>query len=207
MDVPIRINGEVTGKLEIMPEGNYTLFLGRCADPGRLLRLSVYGGGREGYIGVMMPEGGTVTVKKRFTRYDLRAFPATIEYAGEAGMAEKEPAPPEIAPPSPSREREPDCGAAAETAAACECSAAEEEAGETGEVGEAAEEGGGTEADGEPPGGGELLWYEAGDGTLYTRWEGRVYVAVPLAGHGLPIRNMLEQRRIEGTDYAIFAAE
>ena len=79
MDVPIRINGEVTGKLEIMPEGNYTLFLGRCADPGRLLRLSVYGGGREGYIGVMMPEGGTVTVKKRFTRYDLRAFPATIE--------------------------------------------------------------------------------------------------------------------------------
>ena len=193
MDVPIRINGEVTGKLEIMPEGNYTLFLGRCADPGRLLRLSVYGGGREGYIGVMMPEGGTVTVKKRFTRYDLRAFPATIEYAGEAGMAEKEPAPPEIAPPSPSREREKDCGAAAETAAACECSAAEE--------------GGGTEADGEPPGGGELLWYEAGDGTLYTRWEGRVYVAVPLAGHGLPIRNMLEQRRIEGTDYAIFAAE
>ena len=207
MDVPIRINGEVTGKLEIMPEGNYTLFLGRCADPGRLLRLSVSGGGREGYIGVMMPEGGTVTVKKRFTRYDLRAFPATIEYAGEAGMAEKEPAPPEIAPPSPSREREPDCGAAAETAAARECSAAEEEAGETGEVGEAAEEGGGTEADGEPPGGGELLWYEAGDGTLYTRWEGRVYVAVPLAGHGLPIRNMLEQRRIEGTDYAIFAAE
>ena len=121
-------------------------------------------------------------------------------------MAEKEPAPPEIAPPSPSREREPDCGAAAETAAARECSAAEE-AGETGEVGEAAEEGGGTEADGEPPGGGELLWYEAGDGTLYTRWEGRVYVAVPLAGHGLPIRNMLEQRRIEGTDYAIYAAE
>lgn len=176
MKVPIVIDGQETGKLEIEREGSYTLFRGRCADPGRLLRLSVYGDGREGYIGVMMPEGGSVTVKKRYSRFDLRSFPETVEYAGEAGRLPEKRAEPEKA--------------------ACEVPPEPPEETESGEE---------TSPDGEPPGEEELVWYETGDGSLYTRWEGRCFVAIPHSA-GLPAEKMLERRRIEGTDYAVFEA-
>ena len=55
---PIMIDGEHAGTLTVARRGLLTEFTARCADPGRLLRLSVYGGGREGYLGVMAPEGG-----------------------------------------------------------------------------------------------------------------------------------------------------
>ena len=181
MKVPILIDGEEKGKLEICREGNYTLFRGQCADPGRLLRLSVYGGEKEGYIGVMMPEGGQVTVTKRCSRFDLRSFPETVEYAGEAGQpVKKRESPPPPEPPVPENVPETEREEAL-------CEEGEESA--------------------EPPGEGELVWYETGDGSLYTRWEGRCFVAIPCAAVGVPPEKILERRCIEGTEYAVLEAE
>ena len=195
MNVPIVIDGQETGKLEIEREGSYTLFRGRCADPGRLLRLSVYGGEREGYVGVMMPEGGTVTVKKRYSRFDLRNFPDTIEYAGEAGKPrqreESAPEPPQECAEEQEGERE---------------KAQPESVPMATETVLTAGDGEKTE-DGEPPGDGGLLWYAAEDGTLYTRWEGRCFVAIPCPECGLPSERMLERRSIEGVEYAVYEAE
>ena len=46
---------------------------------------NVYGGGKEGYLGVMTPENGVLTLHRRLTRAALAAFPAEIELAAEAG--------------------------------------------------------------------------------------------------------------------------
>ena len=79
---PIR---QPAGELRWRREGAYTLFEGRCADPGSLVRLSVYGGGAEGYLGVMEPAAMT-------------GFPDPIEYAAESGKT---------APPPPPRPASP----------------------------------------------------------------------------------------------------
>ena len=53
---PVLINGEKKGTLTVSREGLTTRFDAKCEDPGTLVRLSVYGGGKEGYLGVMTPE-------------------------------------------------------------------------------------------------------------------------------------------------------
>ena len=45
---PVLINGEKKGTLTVSREGLTTRFDAKCEDPGTLVRLSVYGGGREG---------------------------------------------------------------------------------------------------------------------------------------------------------------
>ena len=82
---PVLINGEKKGTLAVSREGLTTRFDAKCEDPGTLVRLSVYGGGKEGYLGVMTPENGVLTLHRRLTRAALAAFPAEIELAAEAG--------------------------------------------------------------------------------------------------------------------------
>lgn len=82
---PVLINGEKKGMLTVSREGLTTRFDAKCEDPGTLVRLSVYGGGKEGYLGVMTPENGVLTLHRRLTRAALAAFPAEIELAAEAG--------------------------------------------------------------------------------------------------------------------------
>lgn len=82
---PVLINGEKKGMLTVSHEGLTTRFDAKCEDPGTLVRLSVYGGGKEGYLGVMTPENGVLTLHRRLTRAALAAFPAEIELAAEAG--------------------------------------------------------------------------------------------------------------------------
>ena len=81
---PVLINGEKKGALTVSREGLTTRFDAKCEDPGTLVRLSVYGGGKEGYLGVMTPENGALTLHRRLTRAALAAFPAEIELAAEA---------------------------------------------------------------------------------------------------------------------------
>lgn len=77
-----------------------------------MLRLSVYGGGREGYLGVMSPAGdGRVALRRSLSRAALRGFPERIEYAapsGEAAPAPKpeKPAPEPVSEPEPEPEPE-----------------------------------------------------------------------------------------------------
>ena len=165
-DYPIRIEGENRGTLTVLREGLTTRFEARCADPGRLLRLSVYGGGKEGYLGVMAPDRGALTLSRRLTKTALAGFPESIEYAAEAGRAVAPP--PESPPPRP------------------ESPSPGEKRGEKDT---------------------ELLWYAVGDGSLYTVYAGRAYRAIPCPARALPVPGMVERRRIEGIDYAVFALE
>ena len=140
---PVLINGEKKGTLAISREGLTTRFDAKCEDPGTLVRLSVYGGGREGYLGVMTPE-------KR----------------AETAPAQNAPAP---AAPKPN---------------------AAPVQGNAPRLRERA---------------GDILWRDAGDGSLYTVYKNQPYRAIPMAAWGLPTERMVEKRVINGVEYAIFA--
>ena len=105
------------GELRVTRRGALTLFEAEAEDGGGILRLSVYGGGREGYLGVMSPSGeGRVALRRQLSRAALRDFPEQIEYAAPAGAApavtEPEPGPePESAPePEPGQDEGPEGG-------------------------------------------------------------------------------------------------
>lgn len=100
---PVTIGGETRGELQVSKDGAVWLFEAEAEDPGGLLRLSVYGEGREGYLGVMSPgRGGSVKLRKRLSRTDLRGFPEKIEYAAPAGQLAVEAKPePEPEPEEP----------------------------------------------------------------------------------------------------------
>ena len=107
MDYPLIIRGEEQGRLSVEQHGLFTVFEGRCEAQEGLLRLSVYGGGREGYLGLMQPRSGGLYLKRKFSRSQMAGFPESIEYAAEAiGLTEeKSPtaksSPSEIERPSP----------------------------------------------------------------------------------------------------------
>lgn len=114
---PLLIDGRVSGELRVTRRGALTLFEAEAEDGGGILRLSVYGGGREGYLGVMSPSGeGRVALRRQLSRAALRDFPEQIEYAAPAGAApavtEPEPGPePESAPePEPGQDEGPEGG-------------------------------------------------------------------------------------------------
>ena len=93
---PLLIDGRESGELRVTRRGALTLFEAEAEDGGGILRLSVYGGGREGYLGVMSPSGeGRIALRRQLSRAALRGFPEQIEYAAPAGEA---PAGPESAP-------------------------------------------------------------------------------------------------------------
>ena len=114
---PLLIDGRASGELRVTRRGALTLFEAEAEDGGGILRLSVYGGGREGYLGVMSPSGeGRVALRRQLSRAALRDFPEQIEYAAPAGAApavtEPEPGPePESAPePEPGQDEGPEGG-------------------------------------------------------------------------------------------------
>ncbi len=179
---PILIDGRSAGTLRVR-RGLLTEFDARCDDPGRLLRLSVYGGGREGYLGVMEPAGDGLRLCRRLSRAAMAGFPETVEYAAESGQkppeAEDEPAKPTDGPSSPADESpEPADGPPKEPAAA-DTPLPEPET--------------------------DVLWYQAGDGTLFTVHGGVHYRAIPVTAWGLPPESAAERRVIDGAEYAVFA--
>lgn len=114
---PLLIDGRESGELRVTRRGALTIFEAEAEDGGGILRLSVYGGGREGYLGVMSPSGeGRVALRRQLSRAALRDFPEQIEYAAPAGAApavtEPEPGPePESAPePEPGPDEGPEGG-------------------------------------------------------------------------------------------------
>jgi hypothetical protein len=84
---PLILESETKGSLQVTKQGLITEFIARCPDPGRLVRLSVFGEGKEGYLGVMEPEGGELRLCRRFSRAAMAGFPETISYASEAGRS------------------------------------------------------------------------------------------------------------------------
>ena len=82
MTVPILLNGEKCGTLEIRRDGAYTLFEARCERREELVRLWAFGEEGRGYLGVLQPEGEGLSLRRRLSRAAMRAFPQRIEYAG-----------------------------------------------------------------------------------------------------------------------------
>lgn len=175
---PVLINGEKKGTLAVTREGLTTRFDAKCEDPGTLVRLSVYGGGREGYLGVMTPENGALTLHRKLTRAALAAFPVEIEFAAEAGRKTAAP------------ERRPETGQAPEKRAETAPAQSAPMAGTAPRPRERA---------------GDIVWRDAGDGSLYTVYKNQPYRAIPMAAWGLPTERMVEKRVINGVEYAIFA--
>lgn len=113
MEYPIIIDGAEAGTLNVAVEGLFTVFEANVRAHEGLVRLSVYGGGQEGYLGVMQPWSGGLYLRRRLSRRECAALPQEIEYAGLAGAADRareEAAPPvgetaeehvDAAPPAP----------------------------------------------------------------------------------------------------------
>ena len=97
MEIPIYIDGRETGTLRIEPRGGYTLLRGELENPGRLVRLRIYGEG-EAYLGVPQPEGGRLIFCRKLTAREMGRLPRRPEYAAETrqdapGAAPEEPLP------------------------------------------------------------------------------------------------------------------
>ena len=167
---PVLINGEKKGALTVSREGLTTRFDAKCEDPGTLVRLSVYGGGKEGYLGVM-------------TRAALAAFPAEIELAAEAGRNTSAPECRTESGQTPEKRPETAPAQAAPVPPAPKQAAAPKPRERAGDI----------------------VWRDAGDGSLYTVYKNQPYRAIPMAAWGLPTERMVEKRTIHGVEYAIFA--
>lgn len=96
---PLILDGVECGFVTAEKRGAYTVFTARALYTGELKRISLYGGGVEGVLGVLAPDGEEVSLTRRFTRSELAVFPAEPEYAAESGGSPRaEPRPDEDAP-------------------------------------------------------------------------------------------------------------
>ena len=82
---PVIIKGAVCGTLKIEKAGGYTRFICDCPHEGEVIRLSVYGEGREGYLGVPLPVDGRLKLDKKLSPAAMAAFPQSLDHCGIAG--------------------------------------------------------------------------------------------------------------------------
>ena len=223
--LPIIIDGELCGAVEVSRRGGMTVFSARCRMLDGLLRLSVYGSGGEGYLGVMAPAGGELRLERSLSRTAMRGFPEQADFAsragaGSAGAAGGAPVE-DTAAPQPGAETE-SCGtehAPGRCGGAQLPDAAETGISAPGETlpappvppvpGEAAAE------EPEPPAqpaagdcaGDGLRWYSSPDGVLVTNGPGRSLAALPAGDGRIPPGVPGLPRCIEGRDYLVFALE
>ena len=87
---PIIIDEKIVGKLNVYTKGASTCFEAVCGLLDGLVRISVYGGGAEGYLGVLVPEGAQMRLCKSFSRAALCAFPKEIESVERSGREQPE---------------------------------------------------------------------------------------------------------------------
>lgn len=190
-EYPIVLGGETRGEVRVFPEGLMTVFEAAAEDPGYMLRLSVYGGGAEGYLGVMAPDGeGRVSLRRRLSRAALAGFPDPVEFAAPAGglpvpppMPEEPDAPEESAPAEDEPAPEPDPSDGAEDGPAASPS---------------------PEAQPPPVTEEDTLWFTTPDGALTTFDGRRSLVALPAGDVRLPDWAAGAERVINGRKYVVF---
>ncbi len=86
MDIPIYTDGRETGRLRMDKEGGHTVIRGEMEDPGRLVRLYLFGE-REAYLGIPQPEGERLRFCRRLTPREMSRFPKNPAYAAEERLA------------------------------------------------------------------------------------------------------------------------
>jgi len=85
---PIILDGETVGEITITREGLFWCFEAKCEPQKELVRLSVYGDGKEGYLGIMEPFGDILRLTRKISRSALRDFPDRITHGGQKGDAD-----------------------------------------------------------------------------------------------------------------------
>lgn len=93
---PIFADGGTIGELTVSAEGAFTLFRAQTLAMDGLFRLSVYGGGKEGYLGVMKPNGDGLELSRRLSRVSLLDFPDAITHGGRSFEPQSIPEPENI---------------------------------------------------------------------------------------------------------------
>ena len=86
MGIPVYIDGEAVGTLDVGHRGQWTVIDVRMRNVGRVVRLTAYGE-REFYLGVPVPEGDGLRLTRRLAQAEARRFPQKPEYAAEAPMS------------------------------------------------------------------------------------------------------------------------
>ena len=185
---PIMIDGELAGKLRVERQGARTAFDAECRMLPGLVRLSVYGGGQEGYLGVLAPEDGALRLRRVLSRSQMRGFPAEIESAERAGL-DRRPEP----PPEPETEE-------AQGAGSPHGIAPEETASQAPDDAEMA---GDTAVPADPSG---LDWYASPDGALVCFDGTQSLIALPPDDPRVPEGVAGERRTVEGREYIVFPA-
>lgn len=82
---PIIIDGLKTGEVSVRREGLFWCFDAKSEIQQDIIRLSVFGDGGEGYLGVMSPENDALALHKKLSRTALAAFPKSIDHCGKKG--------------------------------------------------------------------------------------------------------------------------
>lgn len=171
---PVSIKGEVCGSLCVSKEGAYTRFTVDCIGGGEVIRLSVYGGGKEGYLGVPVPKDGRLRLDKKFSPNAMKDFPDVIErcsLAGEKSCEEK-----------PAEKDEAKCdNTEPEICAETE-----------------------TKTDAERPKDESTYWYATTDGALVSRDGEREMVALRPDDERVPKDFPGEPRVIDGKEYLVY---
>lgn len=196
---PIMIAGVLCGFVTVTARGQLTEFEAECRMQPGILRLSVYGEGREGYLGVLMPsEDGKLRLKKSLSRTAMRDFPGSIDHAGAAGETQEDKAAAKTF--SPDKEEKPVQNPEPEVSAPgpeeeCETEKNECEA-EPGELPP------GLEGRGIEPG--SLYWYSSPDGALVCFDGERSLIALPPGDERVPKEPKGVRKQIEGREYMVY---
>lgn len=103
MEYPLYIRGQRRGELSVERDGLFTALEIWAESMEGMLRVSVYGEGREGYLGILQPRCGKLWLRKKLSRREMAALPEKIEYAAEAGL--KRPGEAAAAPEPPAKEK------------------------------------------------------------------------------------------------------
>lgn len=185
---PVIIDGELAGKLKVSRQGALTVFLAETRNLPGIVRISIYGGGKEGYLGVLAPSGEGLELKKSFSPAAMRDLPTQIDSVERSGLLEEhrrameEAASPEPEPETPekvSRETyatEPPCASLPEELPADENDD-------------------------------DLLWYSSPDGAL-VRFDGEQnLIALPLGDPRIPPDGGGQPRLVEGREYLVFRSK
>lgn len=85
MEYPVYIDGRKCGRLTVCVEGLMTVMRVKCDGVSeKPIRLRLYGAGTSALLGTLRPEGGGMTLCRRFSRSEMEKLPRGIEYASDA---------------------------------------------------------------------------------------------------------------------------
>lgn len=179
---PLIIEGRVCGKLKVEKDGAYTRFVAECPMQRDVIRLSVYGDGKEGYLGVPLPCGDGLRLEKKLSRAAMRDFPAVFDHCAPAGESseQEEKTAEAVCEEELCEKTEPICACEPEKQQEHECQA-------------------GDDMDEEGP-----FWYATTDGALVSRDGETEMVALSPDDERVPRDIPGQPRIIEGKEYLVY---